>query len=72
MHLQYTGIPENMINNSVFVFFVISFFRNYMRGPPCRSNERMEGKTVIVTGANVGCGLEAARELARRGMYIMS
>ena len=27
----------------------------------------MENKTAIVTGANTGIGIEAARELARRG-----
>lgn len=32
----------------------------------CRSQRTMEGKTVIVTGANCGIGLETARELARR------
>jgi len=41
--------------------------RNYMRGPKCPSQARMDNKIVIVTGANTGIGFETAKNLLFRG-----
>ncbi|OAD56757.1 Retinol dehydrogenase 11 [Eufriesea mexicana] len=38
------------------------FLSNY-----CRSNVRLTGKTIVITGANCGIGKETARDLYRRG-----
>jgi retinol dehydrogenase-12 len=45
------------------------FYRQLtMKPKPLRSNVRLDGKTAIITGANAGLGLEAAKELAAHGL----
>jgi NADPH:quinone reductase-like Zn-dependent oxidoreductase len=45
--------------------------RWFMRGPEYRSNARLDGKTVAVTGANSGIGYETAKEFCRRGARVL-
>jgi len=48
----------------------IYVLKQYMNGGVCQSRERIDGKVVIVTGANTGIGKETAMDLVQRGAKV--
>ena len=49
-------------------FFLL---RKWAAGGVCRSQARLDGKTVIITGANTGIGLETAVDLSKRNARVI-
>ncbi|KAK7073471.1 Retinol dehydrogenase 13 [Halocaridina rubra] len=49
----------------------VIIFKEILGGSNYTGTERLDGKTVIVTGANTGIGRETAREMARRGARVI-
>ena len=47
------------------------FIRRWAAGGVCRSKARLDGKTVIITGANNGIGFETAVDLAKRNARVI-
>jgi retinol dehydrogenase-12 len=66
-------VCDILIGIVVTIFGIVAIIKLYMKFMTgmCKSQKRIDGQVVIITGANSGIGFEAAKELARRGAKVI-
>ena len=70
--MRSTDLHISLTMGLIIIIVVIWILEYYLitqsaKGGQCISQARLEGKTVLITGANTGIGWETALDLGRRG-----
>lgn len=59
-----------VVTGAITLFSVLRLWC-YLTLGKCRSKAKMNGKTVLITGANGGIGRETAKDIAKRGARVI-
>jgi len=65
------AVIGGLIAGILLIALLLFLFRMWMQGPKCTSKVSLEGKVVVITGANTGIGKICALDMAKRGGKII-